>query len=571
MSLRRIFLFFFVFTLFVFGHDKRELIENGYISIDGQTYKNAKEYDLNNEYFKKFTIRLDLNKELLKNKINYLSITCDVQSLKEANIAYERNFDTILVKLDENIPEQLYFIFEYAQKKPLNFRVLPYDEFEYEYILKNQNILYGIAYGIIFSAFLYNLVIFLNTYQRSFLYYSLMQLFLLIILADVVYLSTTTFISDAQRIFIDVLENLCMIMTILFSKEILNTKKHMKIMDKLLYLLIIINIIDTVNIFNVSHSVLYDYLPRSVVLSVLVFAGLIAVVKGQKTAIFYLLGWAVLFLSLLLSEYHLIELDELFVVHIGFPLESLILSFALGYKLKKSVRDNNEKEQLLVHQSKLASMGEMINNIAHQWRQPLTHLSFINMDLQMAKECEELNKQYLDQKINESHEQIEFMSQTIDNFKDFYQPVKEKETFLISEATQKAINIIKPSLNNLHIELQFCIKEDTSIKAYENEYSQIVLNLLTNAKDVLSQRKIKNPNIKITLEKYNKKSLLIVQDNAQGIEEHIIHKIFDPYFTTKHKSSGIGLYMSKVIVESHLQGAISAYNTTLGACFKVEV
>ena len=119
-----------------------------------------------------------------------------------------------------------------------------------------------------------------------------------------------------------------------------------------------------------------------------------ALYKGQKTAGFYIAGWFVLFISLLLAEYELIGIDTLYIIHIGLPIESLILSFALGYKLKQTVEEKKEKEKILVHQSKLASMGEMINNIAHQWRQPLAHLSFINMDLQMASEDNDLNKKY---------------------------------------------------------------------------------------------------------------------------------------------------------------------------------
>ena len=125
-------------------------------------------------------------------------------------------------------------------------------------------------------------------------------------------------------------------------------------------------------------------------------------------------------------------ISNIYIIHIGAPLESLIFSFALGYMLKILVKEKNEKEKLLIHKSKLASMGEMINNIAHQWRQPLTHLGFINMNLQLAFEDNPINKKYLNEKIEESNSQLDFMSKTIDNFMDFYKLNKEKELFYIS-------------------------------------------------------------------------------------------------------------------------------------------
>ena len=571
MPLAKIIICIFIINIFAYANGKDSLITAAYIATDKGNYKNYKQYDLKNDYFKKFNVKLEINKKALKDKTYYFFITTEVKSLISSNVAYNKSLDKIIVKLDRNTPSNIYFSYENKQEQPLNFKILIFSEFEYQYMLENKSILYGIAYGIIFSAFLYNLVIFLNTRKKAFLYYSLMQIFLLIILVDLVRFSTMTYRSSFEIMVLDIIETLCLIVMILFSKEILNTKKNIPIMDKFLYGLIIINVLDLFCIPFIGYSILYEYISRTLIILFLMMAGIITLYKGEKVAIFYILGWSVLFISLVVSEYNLINIHELFIFHIGFPIESMILSFALGYKLKQSIHENKEKEQLLVHQSKLASMGEMINNIAHQWRQPLTHLSFINMDIQTAQDSKELDKKYLDEKINESYEQIEFMSQTIDNFKDFYQPVKNKELFFISEAVNKAINIIKPSLDNLNINLSFTIHQDSEVEAFENEYSQVVLNFISNAKEVLHLRKIKNPKIDIYLEFTNNKSILTVKDNAKGISEDIINKIFNPYFSTKNNSSGIGLYMSKIIVESHFEGTISAYNTKEGACFKVEI
>ena len=561
-------------TLFIISNAseiKKDLISKAYISKAQDAYKESKSFDLGNEFFKDFSVKLNVNKHILKNETLYLKIYCNVKDLKESNVSYDSLLDAIIIKIDQNTPNSLYFKFFYEREQSLNFRIRLFNEFEYEYVLLYQEVIRGIAYGIIFSAFLYNLVIFFNTFRRAFLYYSLMQISLFVVLYEFSKFQTMTYISVENGIFVDVFENICLLMTILFSKEILNTKKYLPFINRLLDIIVLLNIFDTLLILVMEESILYTYLPRSFLVFLLIVSAVIVVFKGQKSALFYLLGWSVLFVSLLMIEYRLIEVSELLIMHIGFPLESLILSFALGYKLKQSVQENSEKEQLLVHQSKLASMGEMINNIAHQWRQPLTHLSFINMDLQMAKVNKELDDNYLNEKIEESNDQIEFMSQTIDNFKDFYQPVKEKELFFVSAAVQKAIDIILPSLEHSKILLDFTVKNDKEIKAYENEYSQIVLNFLTNAKDALLERNVTNPQIKVTLDVRNNRSILLVLDNAQGIKEELMHKIFDPYFTTKNKSSGIGLYMSKVIVESHLNGIIRVFNEKQGVCFEVEI
>ena len=314
------------------------------------------------------------------------------------------------------------------------------------------------------------------------------------------------------------------------------------------------------------------YLPRSVLIASLVLAGSISYFKGTKSSGFYVLGWCVLLASLFITEYMpYFDLDIVHTLHIGLPMESLVLTFALGYKLKETIFEKKEKEKMYVHQSKLASMGEMINNIAHQWRQPLSHLSYINMNLQLASDDNDLSKKYLEEKLEESNNQLDFMSKTIDNFKDFYKLSKIKEEFFISMAVQKAIDIIHPSLVSSNIKIKYIIKSDKKIKAIENEYSQVLLNLLKNAKDALVLNKITDPLITVIVDTKENKSCLSVSDNAGGINPNIIEKIFEPYFTTKQNSSGIGLYMSKMIIETHFSGELSVSNDLEGARFCIEV
>lgn len=189
------------------------------------------------------------------------------------------------------------------------------------------------------------------------------------------------------------------------------------------------------------------------------------------------------------------------------------------------------------------------------------------MNINSAHEHGELDKEYLDKKMKQANSQLEFMSETIDNFRDFYKPKKEKELFTLIDAIASAINIIKPILVENKILIEVDIDESKEILGYKNEYSQVILNLISNAKDELINQKIKEPCIKIKMDK-NK---VLVIDNANGVKQELVNKIFEPYFTTKDKSSGIGLYMSSMIISEHFEGKLYLENSTKGASFIIEI
>mgnify|MGYP000597852948 CR=1 FL=1 len=182
-----------------------------------------------------------------------------------------------------------------------------------------------------------------------------------------------------------------------------------------------------------------------------------------------------------------------------------------------------------------------------------------------------MDKKYLKEKIEESNFQLDFMSKTIDNFRDFYKPNKQKEIFYISVAVKKALEIMEPIFESNKIEFEFNVIKDKQINDYENEYSQVILNILTNAKDVLISRQIQNPKIIISINEKNDSIITTILDNAQGIKQNYLNLIFDPYFTTKQKGSGIGLYMSKMIIEKSLEGVLSHKNCDDGSIFTITI
>lgn len=245
----------------------------------------------------------------------------------------------------------------------------------------------------------------------------------------------------------------------------------------------------------------------------------------------------------------------------------------LEFKIQEEINKRLEQEQILIQQSKLASMGEMIGNIAHQWRQPLAQISAIHMNMKVTYDFDKFTKEYMESKIKEANKLTAYMSQTISDFQNFFKPQGEKEVFSIEKACRDAYFILESSLKAHGIEVIFHITQDVTINGYKTEYSQVILNLLSNAKDILIERQIKNPKIELEIKDGNHFALVKIKDNAGGVDTSIIDKIFEPYFTTRHQTqgTGIGLYMSKNIIERNMHGYINVVNVEDGALFTVKV
>lgn len=241
---------------------------------------------------------------------------------------------------------------------------------------------------------------------------------------------------------------------------------------------------------------------------------------------------------------------------------------------KSALEEKEKNEQLLLQQSKLAMLGEMIGNIAHQWRQPLMQLSAILMYLDAYNEKGKLTSDKLLCKIKDGNSIIDFMSKTIEDFRNYYKPEKQKEVFLIKDSINSALFIVNSALKHANIKVNTNYSnDDLSLVSFKNEFSQALLNIITNAKDVLILRAVENPSIDINVIKNSDYIEISVLDNAGGIEKDIIDKIFDPYFTTKHQSqgTGIGLYMTKMIIENNMNGNIKIENSDNGAKFIIKL
>ena len=240
--------------------------------------------------------------------------------------------------------------------------------------------------------------------------------------------------------------------------------------------------------------------------------------------------------------------------------------------VEEEIKKRTDSQYLLMQQSKLATMGEMIGHIAHQWRQPLAQLGGIFMNLESAYDFKELNQKYLNNKINHGNDLLKYMSNTIEDFRNFFVPEKDKEVFNVNDFVKNAINIISASLTYNHIKINIEQKnKELQVKGYPSEFSQVILNLLVNSQDALLSTKTKNPRILIKIEEIKNKIHIEIEDNAGGIKEELISKVFDIYFTTKpkDKGTGLGLYMAKLIIDTKFNGKISVKNSKKGASFLI--
>jgi signal transduction histidine kinase len=296
----------------------------------------------------------------------------------------------------------------------------------------------------------------------------------------------------------------------------------------------------------------------------------------QLTILFLFIAAIGVIITLIIHEYHIIS-NEKKISKLNSSLESKVLELddfnkTLHNKVQQEVKKQRENEKLLIQQSKLAALGEMIGNIAHQWRQPISAISTIMMNIKWTAISAGVDKKFLDERMEEANEQLEYMSRTIDDFRNFFKPDKAKSNFDMKNEIKKAYHILEESLKYHNINLQIAANSNIMVYGYANEFSQVILNLLSNAKDVLIERDIYNPKINIEVMQNDKEIICKIFDNGGGIEENHLEKIFEPYFTTKSShGTGIGLYIAKEIIENHMNGKLHVENLQDGACFSISL
>jgi PAS domain S-box-containing protein len=231
------------------------------------------------------------------------------------------------------------------------------------------------------------------------------------------------------------------------------------------------------------------------------------------------------------------------------------------------------KENLMIAQSRHAAMGEMISMIAHQWRQPLSTISMVASNTLMDIEFESVNNNILKEQSESILKQIRYLSKTIDDFRDFFKPNKEKEIIDPKKVIKETLSIMDKTLEKKDISVEISENYTSQVEIYSRELLQVLINLLKNAQEAFEYKDIDKKVIKISILEANDTLSIKIADNAGGIKESLLDKIFEPYYSTKDEKTGtgLGLYMSKIIIEKHLKGIFGVYNDKDGACFYIDL
>ena len=244
-----------------------------------------------------------------------------------------------------------------------------------------------------------------------------------------------------------------------------------------------------------------------------------------------------------------------------------------NYKREIELREekNREKDKIIFHQSKLAVIGELFNIISHQWRQPLTQINAITLDMYVKHKKSSLDEKALKEALIDIERTTHYLSNTIDDFSRFFVQEKDKSEFSPTNAIEACINILSPSLKDIGITLS--VIEDTKINGYITLYQQVIVTILTNSLDAFKAQNIENPKIEIIVDTKDNSSYVSISDNAKGIKSENIKSVFELYFTTKNekKVSGLGLYIAKQIIEKNMDGKIMFKNTSSGVKFIIKV
>lgn len=423
---------------------------------------------------------------------------------------------------------------------------------------------FGFYFGILSIIILINVHWYFITKEKSYVYYAAFKIVLIITMLQAAKIIIT------NPLFLTLSATIVLILALLFSKQFLDLKNNDRRSNRLLNA----GMISLFLLFAISLSTgkynLFD-LPWSLLLSPLIVVGYITYKRGFEPAKYYVIGWG---LSLLLVAFS--DLNNFNVVSfypnipfgaLGHIIESIILSYAIFVKTTLLLKEKEEQSKVLIHQSKFATIGQMLENISHQWRQPLNRISTYMINMQMYIYEKYDKDKFLINKLNQSQIQLEAMSNTINDFTGFYSQDREKETFVISSVINQVRSIIGDTLEKNDISFEVNVKDDFSLNSYPNELAQVILNLVQNAQDELIKREIEEPIIRIDIDT-NKIS---VEDNAGGVKEDIADDIFEPYVTTKNKTSslGLGLYMSKLILEKHFNANIELIQKDQNTLFNI--
>lgn len=426
----------------------------------------------------------------------------------------------------------------------------------------NTVIAYGVTFGIVAMTMIYTLIRYIYSKEMFYIAYCFMQLFSLVFIVSYSKLFFQNHVIEQGAITLATLS--AVVFSIAFYEgRFFPSIRHIK---ELIVNTILLNVVILTSFY---HYLLFDYLPYTVVYAILFVSVIFNLKQGFKPTMIYVIGWSIFCFVLFVLDFKSYYATQgwLDIVLLAFTMEAILFTLSVGYKYNSVQVQTKEVENMLLQQTRLAKSGEMIGNITHQFRQPLNNVSYILMNVKKRFDNGKLDENYAHKKFEQAHEQLQFMSKTIDDFKEFYAPNKEKENFLVKSCIENAFSVLSANMSkkNIHYSYEFKSSETVMVYGIANEFSQVLFSLLSNACDAFHNEE--NPWVKVEVQSSDAEVILKVKDNAGGIKKRDLPKVFDAYFSTKKEGSGIGLYLVKIIVENSFQGTIQVHNEPQGAVF----
>jgi len=330
---------------------------------------------------------------------------------------------------------------------------------------------------------------------------------------------------------------------------------------------IVLSVLIVINLFDSAYTAkIFLYGVGLLITILLTWIIINAFIRQHPLAKYVILTWLILsfFISFfLLSMLGVVGVQYRYFYMYGQIIEGLIFSIIINYQHHFMYLQNKQEREAI----KLAQMGELIAMIAHQWRQPLSSISAITSTLSLDITMDMYKKDFFSQRLEDINKLTQHLSSTINEFRNFFKPNKNSIETQLKDTVLKSLDLTEELFSKANIKITTEFNDNKSVTLYENEFIQVVLNILSNAHDNFIEKSIKNPSIKIT----TKDKAIFICDNGGGVSEDIINKVFEPYFSTKNEKNGmgLGLYMSKMIIEEHHNGKLSVYNKNDGACFKI--
>ena len=435
-------------------------------------------------------------------------------------------------------------------------------------------------FGALLIMFVYNIVLFLFIGERVFLVYVLYHGVLLVVMFYYNGLVSQFYFPNSYDInggnVPSILSFAAIILAMQFLRLFLSLKDYTPKLDRILvyflYLNTLLLILSPFKILPVQIAIV-NMMPLSLYLLFVAFYHAFVLKRGL--ALFYLFGWLVMLVAIFLTgllSIGVIERNDFtsYIFQIGIFIEIALLSMGLAYRYKLNQEQLIEKTKVLHEQAKLASMGEMLRHISHQWRQPLSEINSVAMKIDSDYRRDTLDENSLDKNLEQIENLTEHMSKTIQDFNGYFKSDKKRESVVLEEVVDKSISLVLGGMLQSDIKIEKDITHHKQFFVVEGELIQVLLVLLNNARDVIKERDNGVEKwIKVSVRELDGHTIIEVEDSGGGINPSHLTKVFEPYFTTKFESQGvgIGLYMSKMIVEESLGGKLKVVNTVNGAKF----